>query len=116
MTTLICLVILEFLVIVYQWRKNRPKNRYEVRIELTGGSVSVVEVRDWNSPIGKVNMVTGVLHGPCPPPSIRHFIAAALDRGELSGEMSMNGITSKWQVVKNNGRSTNSTTVFPTRG
>lgn len=101
--TLMIIVVLELLVILYQGYRYWPRNRYEVCVKLTGGSVSIVEIRDWDTPLGKVNLVTGVIHGPCPPPSIRHLIAAAFDRGDLSGEMTAAGITAAWQTTKRNG-------------
>ena len=106
MSTLLYLLIgALFLALFLQRRHYKPRNIYEVRIELTGGSVSLVEVRDWVVPMGRVHMVTRVLHGPVPPPSIRHWVAAALDRNEKSGEMTLNRIASKWQVVRKNGGS-----------
>jgi len=99
------LIALETIVLFCIWRHYAPRNTYEVRIELTGGSVSIVEIRDWVTSLGRVHMITKILHGPCPPPSIRHWIAAALDRKEQSGEMTLNRIASKWQVVRLNGQS-----------
>ena len=48
MDAVLCAIIaVLILAIVIQWRHYHPRNKYEVRIELTGGSVSIVEVRDW---------------------------------------------------------------------
>jgi len=97
-------IAFETLLLLIMWRHYRPHNVFEVRIKLTGGSVSIVEIRDWVTPLGRVHLVTETKHGPCPPPSIRHWIAAALDRGECNGEMNIDRIRCEWQVIRINGR------------
>ena len=101
---LVALGAIETIAFFLYWNRHRPRDRYEVRIELTGGSVSLVEIRDWVVPVGRVHLITNTIQGPCPPPSIRHWVAAAMDRGENSGEMTLNRISSKWQVTRINGR------------
>ena len=117
-TVLFTVVAIETIALFLLWKHYKPRNIFQVKIELTGGSVSIVEIKDWAVKLGRVHMVTRMIKGPCPPPSVRHWVAASLDRGERQGEVTLNRITSKWQVVKVNGKSTTNPVapVLPKKG
>jgi len=55
---LIVLLVLAVVFLTALWVHYGPHNRYEIRIDMTGGSHCTVEARDWVVPVGQVHFVT----------------------------------------------------------